>query len=113
MSSSTFSLPILPIISFWKAQSFLIASCPNKIPSRISFSLHSAAPASTIQIASLVPATVKFIFDFSSCSTLGLIIYSLPILPTTTPETGPSKGISEIPKDKEEPNKAAIMGELS
>ena len=41
------------------------------------------------------------------------MIYSLPIFPTTTPHTGPSNGISEIPRAREEPNKAVITGELS
>ena len=41
------------------------------------------------------------------------MIYSFPIFPTTTPLTGPSKGISLIPKHKDAPNNAAITGELS
>ena len=64
-------------------------------------------------MASFVPASVKSISDFSICSTVGLIINFPSILPTLTPATGPSKGISEIEVAKEEPNKAAISGELS
>ena len=90
-----------------------MCSCPNINASNISFSDTSLAPASTIQIASFVPATVKFNVDCSACSTVGLIIYSLPILPTTTPATGPSNGMSLIPNANEEPNNAVIIGEQS
>ena len=34
-------------------------------------------------------------------------------MPTTTPATGPSNGMFEIPKDKEDANKAVISGEQS
>ena len=66
-----------------------------------------------MQIASFVPATVKLRLLSSNCCTVGLMIYSFPIFPTTTPLTGPSKGISLIPKHKDAPNNAAITGELS
>ena len=72
----------------------------------------SCAPASIIQISSFVPATVTVNSHLSICSAVGLITKSLPILPTITPATGPSNGISETPNAKDEPNKAVISGVL-
>ena len=39
------------------------------------------------------------------------MIYSLPILPTTTPATGPSNGILLIVNAKDDPSNAVISGE--
>ncbi len=64
-------------------------------------------------MASRVPATVKFKSLISVSSAVGLIINSPLTLPTITPATGPSKGILLIPKQRDEPNKAVISGELS
>ena len=58
-STSTFSFPISSRIFSWNSHSILICSCPNINAPNISFSDTCLAPASTIQIASLVPATVK------------------------------------------------------
>ena len=113
LGNSTFSSPISAIISFWNWHNFFICSCPNINASNISFSLNSWAPASTIQIASSVPATVSDKLLASTCSAVGLITNSLPTLPTITPDTGPSKGILEMPRQRLVPNKAAISGELS
>ena len=112
-SYSIFGSPISAIISSWKATSSLIASCPNIRASNISSSLTSFAPASTMLIASFVPATVRSISLSSTCSVVGLITNSPFTLPTLTAATGPSNGISEIDVAKDEPNSAAISGELS
>ena len=101
------------MISSWNSHKILICSCPNIKASNISFSVTCLAPASTIQIASLVPATVKFNVDFSDCSTDGLITYSPSTFPTITPDTGPSNGMSEIPNANDDPSNAVITGELS
>ena len=46
--------------------------------------------------------------------TLTGLITNLPSTnPTITPATGPSNGIFDIPKHKDEPNNAVISGELS
>ena len=79
----------------------------------MSSSLTSLAPASTILIASLVPATVKSISDSAACSTVGLIMNSPLIRPTLTPAIGPSKGILEIHVHNDEPNIAVNSGKLS
>ena len=71
------------------------------------------APASTMLIASLVPATVRSMSLNSVCSAVGLIINSPLILPTLTPATGPLNGIWLIEVAKEEPNNAVISGVLS
>ena len=73
----------------------------------------SSAPASTILIASFVPATLRSIFDFSNCSTFGLITYSPSTYPTVTPAIGPLNGILETDKANELPNIAAITGSQS
>ena len=55
----------------------------------------SSAPASTIMMASFVPATVRFIRDCSLCSKVGLTINWPSIMPTRTDPVGPSHGISD------------------
>ena len=60
----------------------------------------------------LVPATVTVSEHASNSSPVGLITNFLPILPTITPATGPSNGISDTPSAKLEANKAVISGEL-
>ena len=66
-----------------------------------------------MQIASLVPATVKCSSLTSFCSAVGLITNLPSTKPTITPATGPSNGIFDIPKHRDEPNNAVISGELS
>ena len=61
-------------------------------------------------MASFVPATDNTMSQFSNSEAVGLIINSPSILPTTTPATGPSNGISLIIKDRDEPNSAVISG---
>ena len=56
-STSFFSLPTFAASSRWSAQSFLISAWAMSSASRISASGISLAPASTIRIASSVPAT--------------------------------------------------------
>ena len=69
---------------------------------------NSLAPDSTMLIACLVPATVNSRRERSACSCVGLMIISPSTYPTCTPAIGPSNGISEIDKAKDEPNMAAI-----
>ena len=64
-------------------------------------------------IASLVPATVRSISDFSNSSGVGFIINSPSILPTFTPAIGPLNGILEIDTAKDEANIAVNSGEQS
>ena len=59
MSTTVFSLPAFSASSRWAAHSFLMLSCAMSSASRISASGISLAPASTIRIASSVPATIR------------------------------------------------------
>ena len=64
-------------------------------------------------MASLVPATVRSMSDFSDSSVFGLIISLPSTLPTLTPATGPLNGILLMDTAKDDPSKAASSGELS
>ena len=64
--------------------------------SSIVSSLTSLAPASTIEMASAVPATIRSSSDSSVSWRVGLMMNSSPISPMRTAPTGPSKGSSEI-----------------
>ena len=110
-SYSIFSTPTWAIISSWNSHNSLTASCPNINASSISSSDTSFAPASTILIAYLVPATVKSISDTSSSLGVGFIINLPSILPTLTPAIGPSKGILDIHVESDDPNIAVSSGE--
>ena len=61
-------------------------------------------------IASIVPATDKYILLTSCCSLFGFNTYSPSIYPTVTPATGPSNGISEIPSASDAPIVARFSG---
>ena len=110
---SIFSFPQASTTFSWKAINSLIFSWPNNNASNITSSLTSLASASTILIASLVPATSKFIKEFSSCSGVPLTMNSPSTKPTLTPAIGPLKGISETHKASDAPNIAAISGVAS
>ena len=58
-SKAFFSLPTFSASSRCSAQSFLISACAMSSASRISASGISLAPASTIRMASSVPATIR------------------------------------------------------
>ena len=91
----------------------MISSCPNIIAFNIISSDTSLAPASTILIASLVPATFKSTVERSICSTVGLITYSPSTYPTVTPAIGPLNGIFDTDSESELPSIAAITGSQS
>ncbi len=110
---SRFGLPTWRTISCWKATSSLMAFWPKARALSIVSSSTWFAPASTIIIASCLPATVRCNRLASSCSTVGLRIGLPSTCPTITLAIGPSKGISEIDSANEAPNMAAISGELS
>ena len=112
-SYSIFSWPTSLMIFSSNLINSFTASWPNINASNISSSVASLAPASTMFIASLVPATVKSISLASSSSTVGLIISFPSTLPTLTPAIGPSKGTLEIHVAKLEPTIAVNSGELS
>ena len=113
VSYSISGFPISATIFSWNSTNSFIASCPNIKASNIKSSLTSFAPASTMLIASLVPATVRSIVDSSNCFGVGLIINSPFTHPTFTPAIGPSNGISLIDVQRLEPNIAVNSGELS
>ena len=104
-----FSLPTFAARSRCSAQSFLIAACAMSSASRISASGISLAPASTIRIASSVPATIRS----RSERVLGVrragrprcgLTTKLPsILPIRTAPTGVGSGMSEIISAAEAP----------
>jgi hypothetical protein len=105
VSKGFFSLPTLAARSRCSAQSFLISACAISRASRISASGISLAPASTIRIASSVPATIRSRSeppssdsapaDPSRSASEGLTTKLPSILPMRTAPTGVGKGMSE------------------
>ena len=83
------------------------------IPSYISSSETSFAPASIITTFSAVPATVSSRRLFSLWAAVGLMMYSPSTSPTKTPAIGPFHGISEIDSAIDAPSIAEISGEQS
>ena len=73
----------------------VIASWPSAIASTSNDSGTSPASASTIMIASLVPATTRFKSPLASSSHVGCTINSPSTRPIRTEATGPSKGTSD------------------
>ncbi len=88
----------------------LISSWPNNMASKIVSSGTSFAPASTIMMASLVPATTRLRSLTSLLSNVGLMTNSPSTNPTETAPIGPSKGMSEIDRAIEEPIIATTSG---
>ena len=70
--------------------------CPNLTAFNISSSVKPFVSDSTINTASLVPATTKSNFDSFSCSFEGFKTYLSFIYPTLDAATGPLKGSPEI-----------------
>ena len=101
---TSFSLPAFSASSRCAAQSFLIASWAMSSASRISASGISLAPASTIRIASSVPATTRSRSVSSRSDSSGGLTTKLPsILPMRTAPTGVGSGTSEIISAAEAP----------
>ncbi len=105
-------MPTSSCMSSINATIRLISSCPNMMASIISASLTSRAPASTIMMASFVPATTKLMELRLASSMVGFTMYSPLTKPTLTPAIGPEKGIFEIERAAEAPTMAAISGGL-
>ncbi len=104
-------------ISFWmpliNSMIFWLASCPAIMPSYMSSSETSLAPASIMAMRSSVEATVTAIWLTFRWAEVGLMTNSPSIRPTETPEMGPFQGMSEMDRAMEVPMRAAISGELS
>ena len=92
---SSLGLPAFSASSRWAATSFLISPWAMSSASRISASGISFAPASTIRIASSVPATTRSRSDSSSASSLGLTTKLPSTLPIRTAPTGVGNGTLE------------------
>ena len=91
-----FGLPAFSASSRWAPHSFLIASCAMSSASRISASETMFAPASTIRMASSVPATMRSRSQLSSRScSLGLTTKLPSILPIRIAPTGLGSGTGE------------------
>ncbi len=114
VSKAFFSLPTLAARSRCSAHSFLISAWAMSSASRISASGISLAPASTIRMASSVPATIRSRSEWlspseddpasaSSSSSLGLTTKLPSILPMRTAPTGVGSGMSEIISAAEAP----------
>ena len=108
VSKTFFSLPTFAASSRCSAQSFLISAWAMSSASRISASGISLAPASTIRIASSVPATTRSSSErlslSASRSSSGGLTTKLPsILPMRTAPTGVGSGMSEIISAAEAP----------
>ena len=67
MYGTRLGLPTASRICSWMSMSGWSARCPNRMASAITSSGRSFAPASTIMIASRVPATIRSSSDSSSC----------------------------------------------
>ena len=107
-STTIFSLETLAARSRWSWQSFLISPWAMSSASRISASVTSLAPASTIRMASSVPATTRSsVLSFSlparSDSSVGLTTKLPSILPMRTAPTGVGNGTLEIISAAEAP----------
>ena len=100
---SIFSLPTLSCSSWKAATSFLISPWAMSRASRISCSVTPDAPASTIRIASSVPATIRSSSSSSWRSSSGLTTKSPSSLPIRTEPTCLLTGISEIARAAEAP----------
>ena len=81
--------------------------------SSISFSEMMFAPASTIMIASFVPARLRWSLLFSRSAGVGLMIYLPSTYPTTTDAVGPAKGMSEMLSAIELPSMPNTSGGIS
>ena len=108
VSKTFFSLPTLLARSRCIAQSFLISAWAMSSASRISASGISLAPASTIRIASSVPATIRsrsegFSASASRSGSFGLTTKLPSTLPIRTAPTGVGSGMSEIISAAEAP----------
>ena len=102
-SISSFSLPAFSASSCIEPQSFLISLWAMSRASRISASVTPSAPASTIRIASSVPATIRSISSSSSVSSGGLTTKSPSSLPIRTAPTWAATGTGEIANAAEAP----------
>ena len=102
-SISSFSLPALSASSCIEAQSFLISVWAMSRASRISASVTPSAPASTIRIASSVPATIRSSSSSSSLSSGGLTTKSPSSFPIRTAPTWAATGTGEIASAAEAP----------
>ena len=95
-SMTSFSLPASSASSRWAAQIFLISECAMSSASRISASGISLAPASTIRMASSVPATIRSRSVLPTRSASSGLTTKLPsILPMRTAPTGVGSGTGE------------------
>ncbi len=90
-----------------------LALSPSRMPAYTTSSGTWSAPASSITTRSRVEATVRAIFDFFRCSSVGLITNPPSTKPTETPETGPFHGTSERLSAAEAPTRAATSGRQS
>ena len=75
-------------------------------------SLTSRLPASTIRIASAVPATTMFSVPAAICSLVGLTMNCPSTWPMRTAPTGPSNGTREIVSEAEAPLSARMSVSL-
>ena len=92
---------------------FWFSAWPAMMPSNISSSETSLAPASIIAMRSLVEATVTAISETLRCSAVGLMTNLPSTRPTETPLIGPLHGMSEMESAMLVPTSAAISGEQS
>ena len=102
-STSFLGRPISSIIVWMKSETSPISSRASNIASSISLSSSSFAPASTMLIAPFLPATVRSKSDFFLSSSFGFTTSFPSTFPTMQAPTGPSNGMSEIPRAIEAP----------
>ena len=102
-SISIFALPSARRSSRWAAQSLRISSWAMSSASSISASVISFAPASTIRIASSVPATIRSSSDSGMSASSGLTTNLPSSLPIRTAPTCVGNGMSDRASAAEAP----------
>ena len=114
IGASRLGLPISAMSSFWIWMILRISSCARKMPSSISASVTSRAPASTITTASSEAATIKFRREVPSSWKVGLISsFPSASMPTRTAAIGIGNGMFEIPSANEAPVSASTSESCS
>jgi hypothetical protein len=89
------ALPTFSRSSSWRSMSGAIDRWANMIASAITSSGRILTPASTIMIASRVPATTRSSCDSTSWLVVGLRMNSPSMRPTATAPTGPERDLAD------------------
>ena len=108
-----FGLAATAISSRWKPIMAWFVSCPSLTALTMTSSGTSFAPASTIAMASPVPATTRSSLLSSNCANVGLTTSSPSTYPSLVAATGPSNGISDRHRAEDAPMMPRTSGSFS